>query len=85
MLINRKQWKENQYSEEWSFNVESEKLSKIFGAKLIPTKTKIRATDDKRDEKPTMDMLNIEEIKVNCLQTRCAASPTLELCLRPGN
>ena len=66
MLINRKQWEENQYSEEWSSNVESERLRKILGAKLIPTKTEIRATDDKRYAKSTMHMLNIEKEIEKC-------------------
>ena len=57
MLINRKQWKENQFPEEWSFNVESETLRKNLGAKLLPTKTDTRTTDDKREVKPPMLML----------------------------
>ena len=57
MLINRKQWKENQYPEEWSFKDESETVSKNFGANLLPTKTDTRATDDKREVKPPMLML----------------------------
>ena len=64
------------YTEEWSSKVESETLSKTLGANLIPTKTETRATDDKRGEKPQCSCFNFEEIKVNCLQTRCAASPT---------
>ena len=37
--------------------VESETPSKILGANLISTKTETRATDDKRDEKLPMLML----------------------------
>ena len=76
ILIKRNQWTEKHYTEEWSSKVESETLSKTLGANLIPTKTETRATDDKRGEKPQCSCFNFEEIKINCLQTRCAASPT---------
>ena len=47
----------NQYPEEWSSQVESEILSKFLEARLIATKTESRATNDMRDEKPSILML----------------------------
>ena len=54
LTINGLQWKETQ---DWPSENESETLSKILRAELIPTKTKTRATIDKRDEKPPILML----------------------------
>ena len=75
-MIKRKQWTEKHYTEEWSSKVESETLSKTLGANLIPTKTETRPTDDKRDEKPPMLMLQYRGNQSQLLATRCAASPT---------
>ena len=62
MLIKRKQWKESQYPEEWSFKVKSETPRKTLGAKLLSTNTDTRATDDKRDEQlPMLTLQNREE------------------------
>ena len=60
-MINRQQWKKNQYPEEGASELESGKLSYFFGAEFIPTKKDSRATIEKRDEKPPMLMLQYRE------------------------
>ena len=78
MLIKRKQWKESQYPEEWSFKVKSKISSKTLGAKLLSTNTETRATDDKRDVKlPMLTLQNREEKQLFANNVRSITNSTI--------
>ena len=85
MMINRLQWKENQHPEEWSSKVESETLRKVLGQNLYQLRRKPGQQMTSETRNPQCSCFNIEEIEVNCLETRFAASPRHKLCLRPEN
>ena len=82
MMINRLQWEENQHPEEWSSKVESETLRKDLGQKLYQLRRKLGQKMTSETRNPHCSCFNIEEIEVNCLETRFAASPRHKLCLR---